>query len=68
VEIEKILLQSDKLSKVDTVIYLVRSLFALEEWEQVLEHAELGLKLNPELEEFHQKKLQAQENIQLNQD
>jgi len=64
VEIEKILLQSDKLSKVDTVIYLVRSLVALKEWGQVLKYTELGLELKPELEEFHKNKLQAQENIQ----
>jgi len=65
VEIEKILLQSDKLSKVDTAIYLVRSLVALKEWGQVLKYAELGLELKPELEELHKNKLQAQENIQL---
>jgi tetratricopeptide (TPR) repeat protein len=56
VKIEKMLLQSDKLSKLDTIIYLVRGLYVLKEWKQVLDFIEMGLVINPDLDEFHDKK------------
>jgi hypothetical protein len=63
IEIEKTLLKSTKLSQVDTLIYLVRSCYALERWQDVLRYIDEGLEIKPDLEEFDKKKIAAQEFI-----
>ena len=63
IEIEKTLLKSTKLSQLDTLIYLVRSYYALEKWQDVLHYITQGLEIKPDLEEFDKKKIAAQEFI-----
>ncbi|MDC0055708.1 hypothetical protein OAJ94_01495 [Deltaproteobacteria bacterium] len=61
IEIELMLLDTTNLSKLDTLIYLCRSLHAIKEWGHLLYYASLGLEINVENNELQAKKLIASE-------
>ena len=55
--------KSDKLILIDTIIYLVRGLCDLEDWQRAMEYIEEGLKIDPDQEELRTRRELVKSNI-----
>ena len=65
IDIEVKLLDRSELSKLDTIIYLTRSFYALKEYKKLLEFATLGLEIDPSNEELKNKIFISHRNLRI---